>query len=116
MNARIGTIRPSAISAYSVRRTVRHLDFFFVFAAEPLSGGSGGSLPELRGGTSSGGPVGGRIGGGAPVERAPGRSAPGRRVFGGCEFTGREFGNAGRPGGGPSGRPWASRGGIAGRP
>jgi hypothetical protein len=22
------------------------LDFFFVFAAEPLSGGSGGSLPE----------------------------------------------------------------------
>ncbi|QII03951.1 hypothetical protein BH93_00360 [Rhodococcoides fascians A25f] len=46
MNARIGTIRPKAINAYIVRRTTRHLDFFFVFAAGPLSGGSGGSLPE----------------------------------------------------------------------
>ncbi|OZD73341.1 hypothetical protein CH272_16930 [Rhodococcus sp. 05-340-1] len=31
-----------------MRRTTRHLDFFFVFAAGPLSGGSGGSLPEER--------------------------------------------------------------------
>ncbi|MCZ4517339.1 hypothetical protein O4220_02355 [Rhodococcus ruber] len=48
MNAKIGTIRPKAINAYIVRRTTRHLDFFFVFAAGPLSGGSGGSLPEER--------------------------------------------------------------------
>ena len=96
---------PSANSASTVLRTVRHLDFFFVFAAVPLSGGSGGSLPDDRGEFSFGGPTGGRVGG--PVG---GRPAPPAPACGGRPGRG--------VGGGPSGRPCASRGicGGIGRP